>query len=35
MKKFLLGAIISYLLTYSIGATYLIYRGGAFHVRGR
>ena len=35
MKKFLFGAIFSYLLSYSIGCTYLMYKGGAFRVRGR
>ena len=27
MKKFFLGALVSYLLTYSIGCTYLIMKG--------
>lgn len=35
MKNFLLGSIISLLGVYSIGSTYLLYKGSGKHVRSR
>lgn len=32
MKKFLLGGLVVYLFTYSLGATYLLYKGGRYNV---
>ena len=32
MKKFFLGGLVTYLLTYSIGCTYIIMRGGRKNV---
>lgn len=35
MKKFLLGSAFTYLILYSIGSTYFIYRGVKDNVRSR
>lgn len=35
MKKFILGGLVTYLLTYSIGCTYLLMKGVEKNVRSR